>query len=267
MACLSFSIEMQTQQLEKRMTSNIQGKVAIVTGASSGIGEATALALATAGAKVAIVARRADRLEALTQRIQANGGEVLSIAADLAEESQVQAMVTQVKETWGSADILVNNAGVMLLGMIEGANTEDWRRMININVLGLMYATHAVLPLMKAQGQGHIVNISSVAGRVANAGTGVYNATKWAVNAFSESLRKEVYAHQIRVTIVEPGLVATELPEHITDPAAKDRTAAFYGSIKILESADIAAAILYAVTQPPHVNVNELLIRPTEQER
>ncbi len=130
-----------------------------------------------------------------------------------------------------------------------------------------MYATHAVLPLMKAQGSGHIVNISSVAGRVANAGTGVYNASKWAVNAFSESLRKEVYTNHIRVTIIEPGLVDTELPTHVTDPAAKERTAAFYGSLKNLESSDIAAAILYAVLQPPHVNVNEILIRPTEQER
>ena len=249
------------------MANPLQGKTAIITGASSGIGEATALALAAAGAKVAIVARRADRLEELAQRIRAAQGEVLSITADVAEESQVQNMVAQVKAQWGRTDILINNAGVMLLGMIEGANTEDWRRMININVLGLMYATHAVLPSMKAQGQGHIVNISSVAGRVANAGTGVYNATKWAVNAFSESLRKEVCVHQIRVTVVEPGLVATELPQHITDSAAKDRTAAFYGSMKILESDDIAAAILYAVSQPAHVNVNELLIRPTEQER
>ena len=135
------------------------------------------------------------------------------------------------------------------------------------NVLGLMYATHAVLPIMKAQGSGHVVNISSVAGRVANAGTGVYNATKWAVGAFSESLRKEVYQNKIRVTIIEPGLVATELPQHITDAAAKERASSFYGSLKNLESEDIANAILYAVTQPLHVNVNEILIRPTEQER
>lgn len=249
------------------MTNQLTGKVAIVTGASSGIGEAAAIALAAAGAKVAIAARRADRLDTLAQRIQAAGGEALAIVADVADESQVQTMVQQTQERWGQVDILINNAGVMLLGNIDGANTEDWRRMININVLGLMYATHAVLPLMKAQGSGHIVNISSVAGRVANAGTGVYNASKWAVNAFSESLRKEVYTNHIRVTIIEPGLVDTELPTHVTDPAAKERTAAFYGSLKNLASEDIANAILYAVLQPHHVNVNEILIRPTEQER
>ncbi len=155
----------------------------------------------------------------------------------------------------------------MLLGLIDGADTEDWRRMINLNVLGLMYATHKVLPLMKAQGTGHIVNISSVAGRVANAGSGVYNASKWAVGAFSEALRKEVYQNNIRVTIIEPGLVATELPQHITDSIALEQAKNFYGSVKNLESEDIANAIVYAVTQPQHVNVNEILIRPTEQER
>ncbi|HCF27655.1 MAG TPA: oxidoreductase [Cyanobacteria bacterium UBA11049] len=247
--------------------ASLNQKVAIVTGASSGIGEATAIALAAAGAKVAIAARRSERLETLSQRIQQNGGEALPITADVANEAQVQEMVSATKDKWGRVDILVNNAGVMLLGPIYEANTEDWRRMIDVNVLGLMYATHAILPLMKAQGEGHIVNISSVAGRVANAGTGVYNATKWAVGAFSESLRKEVHKDKIRVTIIEPGLVATELPQHITNSEAKERAKAFYESVRSLDSEDIAAAIVYAVTQPPHVNVNEILIRPTEQER
>ena len=247
--------------------ASLKQKVAIITGASSGIGEATAIALAAAGAKVAIIARRSERLETLTQRIQQNGGEALPITADVANEAQVQDMVSATKDKWGRVDILVNNAGVMLLGSIYQANTEDWRRMFDVNVLGLMYATHAILPLMKAQGEGHIVNISSVAGRVANAGTGVYNATKWAVGAFSESLRKEVHKDKIRVTIIEPGLVATELPQHITNPEAKERAKAFYESVRSLDSEDIAAAIVYAVTQPPHVNVNEILIRPTEQER
>lgn len=247
--------------------ASISGKVAIVTGASSGIGEATAIALAAAGAKVVIAARRGDRLQSLSQRIQQSGGEVIALTVDVADESQVRDLVAKTQNQWGRIDILVNNAGVMLLGMIDGANTEDWRRMMNINVLGLMYATHAVLPIMKSQGEGHIVNVSSVAGRVANAGSGVYNASKWAVNAFSEALRKEVYQNSIRVTIIEPGLVATELPQHITDSGAKERAAGFYGSLKNLESEDIAGAIVYAVTQPPHVNVNEILIRPTEQER
>ncbi len=249
------------------MANQLAGKVAIVTGASSGIGEATAIALAAEGAAVTIAARRRDRLDDLTKRITEKGEQVLSITADVSDEAQVDDVVQQTQVKFGKVDILVNNAGVMLLGMIDGANTEDWRRMINLNVLGLTYATHKVLPLMKTQGSGHIVNISSVAGRVANAGSGVYNASKWAVGAFSESLRKEVYQNNIRVTIIEPGLVATELPQHVTDPKAKETTANFYGSVKNLESEDIAAAIIYAVTQPPRVNVNEILIRPTEQER
>jgi len=247
--------------------ASLTPKVAIITGASSGIGEATALALAAAGAKVALVARRAERLEALTKRIQESGGVALAIVADITDEAQARDIVNKTQAEWGRVDILVNNAGVMLLGAIDGADTEDWRRMFNTNVMGLMYATHAALPIMKAQQQGHIVNISSVAGRVVSAGTGVYNATKWAVGAFSESLRQEVHKDNIRVTIIEPGLVATELPQHITNPAAKERAKSFYGSVTNLESEDIAAAIVYAVTQPPRVNVNEILIRPTEQER
>jgi NADP-dependent 3-hydroxy acid dehydrogenase YdfG len=249
------------------MVGKLADKVAIVTGASSGIGEATALALVAEGATVVIVARRGDRLQTLATRIADVGGQAFPITADVSDEAQIEAAVQQTQAKFGKVDILINNAGAMLLGMIDGANTEDWRRMINLNVLGLMYATHKVLPLMKAQGAGHIVNISSVAGRVANAGSGVYNASKWAVGAFSEALRKEVYQNNIRVTIIEPGLVATELPQHVTDPKAKETTANFYGSLKNLESEDIAAAIAYAVTQPPHVNVNEILIRPTEQER
>jgi NADP-dependent 3-hydroxy acid dehydrogenase YdfG len=247
------------------MTEKLTGKVALVTGASSGIGEATALALASVGAQVAIAARRTDRLETLAKRIKENGGQALSIAADVSDEAQTRSMVDKVKSELGRVDILVNNAGVMLLGPIDGADTSDWRRMVNINVLGLMYATHAVLPLMKAQGSGHIVNISSVAGRTVSANVGVYNATKWGVCAFSEALRQEVYKDKIRVTVIEPGAVATELTDHITHPATKERIESWVQSMTPLESEDIAAAIVYAVTQPERVNVNEILIRPTEQ--
>lgn len=154
-----------------------------------------------------------------------------------------------------------------LTGNIDGGNTSDWRKMFDINVLGLLYTTHAVLPLLKAQKSGHIVNISSVAGRTARAGVGVYNATKWGVNAFSEALRQEVYKDNIRVTIIEPGLVDTEINNHITDPVAKQVSLLRRKTITPLQSEDIAAAIVYAVTQPQRVNVNEILIRPTEQER
>lgn len=248
------------------MAQKLDGKVALITGASSGIGEATALALAAEGAKVALAARRAERLQNLEKQITDGGGKALALVTDIADEAQAAEMVHKTNSNFGSVDILVNNAGVMLVSPVEGADTSDWQRMININLLGLMYATHAALPLMKAQGGGHIVNISSVAGRVAIPNYAVYNATKFGVGAFSEALRKEVYKDKIRVTVIEPGGVATELADQITNPEFKQRTQEFYQSMTALESEDIAAAIAYAVTQPPRVNVNEILIRPTEQE-
>jgi len=249
------------------MTGKLDGKVAIITGASSGIGEATAIALASVGAKVAIAARRGDRLNSLAQRIEKSGGKALPIVTDVTDETQAQNLVQKANTELGRVDILVNNAGIALTGNIDGANTSDWRRMIDLNVLGLLYTTHAILPLLKTQGSGHIVNISSVAGRTARAGVGVYNVTKWGVNAFSEALRQEVYKHNIRVTIIEPGLVDTEINNHISDPIAKQHSEERRKSMTPLQSEDIAAAIIYAVTQPQRVNVNEILIRPTEQER
>ncbi|MBI3650985.1 MAG: SDR family NAD(P)-dependent oxidoreductase [Acidobacteria bacterium] len=248
------------------MSKKLEGKVVLVTGASSGIGEATALALAAEGARVALLARRADRLEALAARIREAGGEALPLITDLADEAQARSAVLQTHQAFGRLDILINNAGIMLLGFIDGADTEEWRRMIDVNVLGLFYATHAALPLMKAQGGGHIVNVSSVAGRKARAGSGVYSATKWAVGAFTESLRVEVFRHNIRVSLIEPGAVDTELREHISDAKIREQSDAFFKSITPLQSPDIAAGILYAITQAPHVNVNEVLIRPVEQE-
>jgi NADP-dependent 3-hydroxy acid dehydrogenase YdfG len=249
------------------MAGRLDGKVALVTGASSGIGAATALVLAAEGARVAVAARRSGRLEEVAQEIEDKGGEAMPIIADVADERQAHDMVNTAYGRWGRLDIMVNNAGVMLLGPIGGADTEDWRRMVSVNLLGLMYSTHAVLRVMKEQHRGHIVNISSVAGRTARAGSGVYNATKWGVGAFSEALRQEVYQDNIRVTVIEPGAVATELTEHITNPEAKRETQEWIHSMKPLQSEDIAAAIIYAVTQPEHVNVNEILIRPTQQGR
>ncbi|MEH1959479.1 MAG: SDR family oxidoreductase [Nostoc sp.] len=255
-----------TKELDNPMTGKLEGKVAIITGASAGIGEATAIALASVGATVVLAARRGDRLKALAERIEASGGKALPIITDVADETQVNNLVAKANAELGRVDILVNNAGIALLGTIEAGNSSDWRRSFDLNVLGLLYATHAVLPLLKAQKSGHIVNISSVAGRTARAGLGVYNATKWGVNALSEALRQEVHKDNIRVTIIEPGLVDTEIDDQITDPVAKQRIEERRKSIQPLQSEDIAAAIVYALTQPPHVNVNEILIRPTGQE-
>lgn len=249
------------------MAGKLNEKVAIITGASSGIGEATAIALAAEGAKVVIAARRGDRLEALAKRIESSGGKALPIVTDITDETQANNLIHQANAELGRVDILVNNAGVALTGNIHDGNTSDWRRMFDVNVFGLLYATHAVLPIFKAQGVGHIVNISSVAGRIARAGIGIYNATKWGVNAISESLRQEVLKDNIRVTIIEPGLVETEINNHTTDPVAKKISEERIRAIAPLQSDDIARAIAYAVTQPPHVNVNEILIRPTQQER
>ena len=243
----------------------LQGKVALVTGVSSGIGEAIALALAAEGAQVALAARRIERLEALAQRIAESGGAARALTCDVADEQQVRQAAQQVQDKWGRLDILINNAGVAVLGPILGADTEEWRRAFNLNVLGLMYATHAALPLMKAQGGGHIINISSTASRVAPSGMAVYCATKWAVNAFSESLRQEALAYKVRVTVIEPGMVTTELADHSTDEPARQAMAARLGSMHILDASDVAASVLYALTQPPHVTVCELLVRPAEQ--
>jgi NADP-dependent 3-hydroxy acid dehydrogenase YdfG len=248
------------------MAGKLQGKVALITGASSGIGEATALALAAEGARVAVAARRVDRLQSLARRIGDQGGQALPLRADVADEAQVREMVGQVQTRWQRLDILVNNAGVALVGPVERANPDDWRRMVNINLLGLMYTTHAVLPIMKEQGEGgDIVNVSSAAGRTARAGWAAYNATKWGVNGFSEALRQEVNRYNIRVTIIEPGAVETGVTEQIPDPETKKEIEAWIASMRPLQSKDIAAAILYAVTQPSYVDVNELLIRPRDE--
>ena len=249
------------------MTTPLQGKVALVTGASSGIGEATALALAQAGARVAIAARRRDRLDGVAGRIADLRAESLVLEADVARPEEAESIVSRTVERWGQLDILVNNAGLMLLSPIDRARVEDWRRMLDLNVLGLMVTTRAALPQMRRQKDGHVVNISSTAGRVANPDASVYAATKFGVGAFSEALRREVYKDNIRVTVIEPGAVATELREHVPDPDTRERIDTWARSMRQLQSEDVAAAILYAVSQPPHVNVNEILLRPTDQER
>jgi len=249
------------------MTTPLQGKVALVTGASSGIGEATALALARAGARVAIAARRRDRLDGVAGRIADLRSESLVLEADVARPEEAESIVSRTVERWGQLDILVNNAGLMLLSPIDRARVEDWRRMLDLNVLGLMVTTRAALPQMRRQKDGHVVNISSTAGRVANPDASVYAATKFGVGAFSEALRREVYKDNIRVTVIEPGAVATELREHVPDPDTRERIDTWARSMRQLQSEDVAAALLSAVSQRPHVNVHELLLRQTDQER
>ncbi len=248
------------------VSSTLAGRVALVTGASSGIGKATAAALAAAGAKVAIAARRADRLEALAARIETAGGMALRIEADVTSNDDVTAMIGKVVAEWGRLDILVNNAGVMLLSPVAEATLDDWRRMVELNLLALMGVTKAALPHLRAA-KGHIVNVSSVAGRVANPGASGYAATKFGVIGFSESLRREVYADKVRVTVIEPGLVRTELGDHITNAASKAGLDQRLATMEALTAEDVAASILYAVSQPARVNVNEIVIRPTDQER
>jgi NADP-dependent 3-hydroxy acid dehydrogenase YdfG len=248
-------------------TTPLAGKVALVTGASSGIGAATAVALAAAGAAVAIGARRRDRLDALATQLRDGGARVLQLDLDVTDEQACAAAVARTREELGGLDVLVNNAGVMLLGTIVGADPEDWRRMIQTNVMGVLYMTAAAIEGMVEQGSGDIVNMSSVAGRQARSGAGVYNASKWAVNAFSESLRQEVTGRGVRIGLVEPGAVATELTDHITQPEARQASKQMVEGMTPLQAEDIARAVLYLVTQPPHVAVNEVLIRPTDQQR
>ena len=247
------------------MADRLAGRVALVTGASSGIGRAVAVALAREGAAVAVAARRTDRLDALREELVSLGVRVLVLELDVSDEAACRDAVARTVAELGALDILVNNAGVMLLGTVEGADTEDWRRMMGTNVLGLMYLTHAALPHLLER-RGVLVQMSSTAGRTARAGVAAYNASKWAVNAFSEGLRQEVTARGVRVVVVEPGIVQTELRDHVTQPAARERIQASAAAIRQLQPEDIAAAVVYAATQPEHVAVNEILIRPTDQE-
>jgi len=245
----------------------IKDKVVIVTGASSGIGFATALALSKEGAKVAIGARRIDRLEKLQNEILQNGGQVILQKLDVTQKSDCDSFVDAVIKKWGTVDILINNAGLMPLSFIKKLKVDEWDRMIDVNIKGVLYCTASVLPKMLEKKSGHIVNISSVAGRIVFPAGSVYCATKHAVTAFSEGLRQELSPRSnIRVTIIEPGVVATDLTNTITDESLQG----FVENSKkmdALKAEDIASAILFAVNAPNHMNVNEVLIRPTTQDR
>lgn len=245
----------------------IKNKVVIITGASSGIGFATALALSKAGAKVAIGARRTDLLSELEKKIKENGGEVYSQKLDVTKKNECSSFVDNVLKKWGTVDILVNNAGLMPLSFFKNLKIDEWDQMIDVNIKGVLYCTGAVITHMLENKSGHIINISSVAGRIVFPAGSVYCATKHAITAFSEGLRQELSVRKnIRVTCIEPGVVATELTNTITDESLQG----FVENAKKMESLqaeDIANAIVYAVESPNHVNVNEILIRPTTQDR
>ena len=245
---------------------DLQGRAVAITGATSGIGEATALAAVRAGASVALAGRRADRLDALVSRIEDEGGRAVALPTDVTKEDEARAFVQHAYEQLGRLDGLVNNAGVMLLGPVTGADTSEWRRMIEVNCLGLLYCAHAALSVMGGQGSGHIVNVSSVAGRRATLGAAVYNMTKFGVTGFSEALRQEALHAGVRVTVVEPGYVETELQGHNTNPVVVETMEKMREQIgQPLQADDIAQAIAYAIAQPEHVNVSEVLVVPRGQ--
>jgi NADP-dependent 3-hydroxy acid dehydrogenase YdfG len=251
------------------VAGSLQGRKVLITGGSSGIGEATALAMAGEGAAIAVGARRKERLDELASRIEGDGGKAVAIEADITDEDQAKSLVEGAHEALGGLDCLVNNAGVMLLGPLQGADPDEWRTMIEVNCLGLLYCTHYALPLMRDGGGGDVVNVSSVAGRTAALGSGVYNMTKWGVVGYSEALRQEALHIGIRVTLIEPGFVETELQSHNTNPIVVEQLDKMLDSLgdQVLKAADIANSIVYATSQPKHVSVNEILVRPTGQAR
>ncbi|HEX9318946.1 MAG TPA: SDR family oxidoreductase [Nitrososphaeraceae archaeon] len=246
---------------------SLKNKVAIVTGASSGIGYSTSLALSKIGIRVAAGARRIDRLQELKKQITKKNQEFFVQKLDVTKKTDCDSFVDAIIRKWGKVDFLINNAGLMPLSYFQNGKVEEWEQMIDVNLKGVLYCTSAVLPYMLNQKSGHIVNMSSVAGRVVFAGGTVYCATKHAITAFSEGLRKEVSPkYNIRVTCIEPGAVSTDLLETITDKSMAKFIEATK-NMEILQSEDIANAVLFAIGAPNHVNVNEILIRPTAQER
>ena len=246
------------------MTEGIKDKIVVVTGASSGLGEATGRLLSAQGATVVLGARRADRLQALAKDIEARGGKALALETDVTRREQVKALVDSAVQTYGWIDVMINNAGLMPQAPLEQLKVDEWDRMIDVNLKGVTYGIAAALPHMQRQKSGHFVNVSSVAGRV-GPGFAVYAATKFAVRALSEGLRQEVKPYNIRTTVISPGAVATELPNSVSDPAAAERPRGFYAQVAV-PAESFARAVAFALSQPPEVDINEILYRPTMQE-
>lgn len=247
------------------MSDNIEGKIVVITGASSGLGEATARLLSTQGASVVLGARRADRLNSLADELTGAGGKALAITTDVTQREEVKQLVDAAVQAYGRVDVMINNAGLMPQSLLERLKIDEWDRMIDVNIKGVLYGVAAVLPYMKAQKSGHIINVSSVAGHKVRAGTAVYAATKTAVRVISEGLRQEVKPYNIRTTVISPGAVATELPESVTDPDVAERIHKFYAEIAI-PADSFARAVAFAISEPEEVDVNEILFRPTRQE-
>lgn len=243
---------------------NITGKVVVITGASSGLGEAAARLLSAQGASVVLGARRADRLRSLAEELTANGGKALAVVTDVTRLDQVKALVDAAVQTFGRIDVMINNAGLMPSSLLERLRVEDWDRMVDVNLKGVLYGIAAALPYMKQQKSGHFINVSSVAGHKVRPGGAVYAATKHAVRALSEGLRQEVKPYNIRTTVISPGAVATELPNSITDPDFAAASRRLYDVAIPAES--FARAVAFAISQPEDVDVNEILFRPTRQE-
>jgi NADP-dependent 3-hydroxy acid dehydrogenase YdfG len=245
------------------MAGPLAGRVALITGASSGIGEAAALALAEAGAAVAVCARRADRLDDLAHRIAAAGGTAVALPGDVADEATATRVVEETVARLGRLDILVNSAGVIQAGGVENADTAEWRRVIEVNLLAALYTCKAAIPAMKAQGAGDIVNISSTAGRRATGAFGPYSTSKFGLTALTEGLRQEVGGYGVRVCIVEPGATTTEVAEGMSDPKLREAMRRHVGQEGAMKAEDVAAAIVFACSLPPRANISEILIRPT----
>ena len=246
-------------------TSNIADKVVVITGASSGIGESTAKLLARHGARVVLGARRMDRIDAVVKEISAAGGKAIGFAVDVTKRAEVEALIQGAVDSFGRVDVIVNDAGIMPIAPMAALKVEEWDRMIDVNIKGLLYGVAAVLPIMQKQEQGHIINMASVFGiKVFAPGATVYCATKSAVRALTEGLRMELHSQNIRCTMVSPGAVATELPESSSEEATRENLREFY---KMAIPADsIARAIAYAIEQPAEVEIDEIVIRPTAQD-
>ena len=247
------------------MSDNIEGKVVVITGASSGLGEATARLLAAQGASVVLGARRIDRLKVLADELSRRGGKALAVPTDVVQCDQVKRLVDAAVQTYRRIDVMINNAGLMPQALLERLKIDEWNQMIDVNIKGVLYGIAAALPHMKQQKAGHFINVSSVAGHRVGPGFAVYAATKYAVRALSEGLRQEVKPYNIRTTVISPGAVATELPNTATDPQAAERIRKFYAEVAI-PAESFARAVAFAMSQPEEVDVNEILFRPTRQE-